>query len=1444
LLYLLSAVVPNVPAVQQKIVRLAEKTLRNKLQTDLNIGSIEFELFSKIVLKDLQLSDRNGDTLLCAQRLSAGFELLPLLLHGNLIVSSAQLFTAQLNLRRETVDSPLNLQFVIDAFAGRDSLKPAGMNLHIRTIHIRRSRLTYHVAAADETPGVFNAKHLNVGNISAKIRLPELTNDTVSATVEQLSLKEQSGFEVRRMTFSVTGSPQRLHVHPLELWLPNSHLQIGDLHLGSLSGGTPTVALHIVRAEIMPHDWKAFLPALSNFRENIILKGRIHGALDRLYLSGMQINSRNLSLTAGLSITHPTVPDSARIDGEINRFYITSDGIGKIINNWTTPSPTDAYMIRQLGQVSFFGRLSGCLRDLKASGLISTGCGNLKVDVTTGKNPNFFLRGHILSSLFELNKLFPAKNPCGNITFDIGIDARQDARQKLSGTVNAAIEQFSFLDHIYKNIRFNGDFTDSGFNGKINIDDSFGKLFAEGLFKINDHAATFDFRARAEQIRPDELNLSKKYPGSNLSFVVDANFTGNTPENMQGSISVNRFSFQTADDHLLLDSIVIRSSGAENFRRISLQSDIAQLELSGNYSLSLLLPAIRQTLHRYLPAIVDPPEKTVTDKMNCRLEAHIENTEHLTNVFRLPITVFRQSHLHGYYDHSGGAFDLHASFPKLNWGNMQMENIDLSLNNAQQTPHLSLKGLRYGKFDVKTDFNLQLTAGDNLLKSSLEWKNREQSIYQGQLSAIARFIPPGDKLSQKKITVDLLPTQVTFNDIAWTIHPAGISVEGDRIAINHLNVEHGDQFIKINGTISNDTTDYLFIDLKKVNLDYVFNALVIPSLDFGGVATGSAALNDLYHSRKLDVGLQVENFSFNQAVMGNLNLNCSWDNSRQGIAMTGNAYTNDTTQIAINGMIYPADEKLSIHFGSRNANAAFLRKYIDSVTSGFSGKINGDIHLYGNFKDINVGGDIFVRDGRFGIPTLNTVYTFSDSVYLNENNIRLKNALLYDSSGNSATANGLVRHRHFRNFYYEADVRANNFQIYNATERQNPVFFGAAFGTGNISIHGNDLVDEVNIDINMRTDEHTKLSLNLNDRAQVKEYNFITFVSRKDTTGGSSRQIDVPPNTSPSRTNIKLNLMLSVTPDAMLELYMDPSSDDKIKAWGKGNLQIQYGTEISPRIYGNYSLENGTYNFSLQQVIHKDFRIREGSAISFQGDPNAAILNIDAIHSVSANLGDLDNSFSVEQATPMSSVMVNCLLNIDGELRHPAITFDIELPNSSSELERQVKGIVNTEEMMNRQIIFLLALGRFYTEENISGRSNNDFANVASSTFSTQLTGLLGPLSEKFQIGTNIHTNNYDEYTDTEVKVLLSSQLLNNRLLINGNLGYKDHSTDQTSFIGDFDLEYKLTKTGNFRLKAYNHYNDKYYYVKSALTTQGVGILFRRDFDDMYDFFKPNRQTD
>ena len=120
---------------------------------------------------------------------------------------------------------------------------------------------------------------------------------------------------------------------------------------------------------------------------------------------------------------------------------------------------------------------------------------------------------------------------------------------------------------------------------------------------------------------------------------------------------------------------------------------------------------------------------------------------------------------------------------------------------------------------------------------------------------------------------------------------------------------------------------------------------------------------------------------------------------------------------------------------------------------------------------------------------------------------------------------------------------------------------------------------------------------------------------------------------------------MRVTPQAQLVLVMDPVGGDRIRAWGSGHLRMDYGSANNDlKMYGTYTLDRGYYNFTLQDVIIKDFTIKPGSAIVFNGDPYGAQLNIQAIYALNANLSDLDESFLQDKDLNRTNVPVHALM--------------------------------------------------------------------------------------------------------------------------------------------------------------------------------------------------------
>ena len=277
-------------------------------------------------------------------------------------------------------------------------------------------------------------------------------------------------------------------------------------------------------------------------------------------------------------------------------------------------------------------------------------------------------------------------------------------------------------------------------------------------------------------------------------------------------------------------------------------------------------------------------------------------------------------------------------------------------------------------------------------------------------------------------------------------------------------------------------------------------------------------------------------------------------------------------------------------------------------------------------------------------------------------------------------------------------------------------------------------------------------------------------------------------------------------------------------------------------MFGTYRVADGTYGITIQEIIKKNFVFLEGGTVVFGGDPYDAALNLQAQHTVNGvSLSDLNvgRSFS-------NTVRVNCLMNITGQPRAPQVDFDLDLPNVNTDEKQMVKSVINSEDEMNQQVIYLLAVGRFYpqqannADEEQQGPSKTSLAmqSLLSGTLSGQINSMLGQIikSNDWSFGANISTGD-EGWNNAEYEGLVSGRMLNNRLLVNGQFGYRDNvNTATSSFIGDFDIRYLLLPNGNLAMKVYNQTNDRYF-TRSSLNTQGIGIIMKKDFNGFNDLF-------
>jgi hypothetical protein len=346
-------------------------------------------------------------------------------------------------------------------------------------------------------------------------------------------------------------------------------------------------------------------------------------------------------------------------------------------------------------------------------------------------------------------------------------------------------------------------------------------------------------------------------------------------------------------------------------------------------------------------------------------------------------------------------------------------------------------------------------------------------------------------------------------------------------------------------------------------------------------------------------------------------------------------------------------------------------------------------------------------------------------------------------------------------------------------------------------------------------------------------------------------------NDSEQKTNLNVNLIMTVNPNAELQLFLDSRSGDMIRAIGDGNLRITYNNKTDEfHLFGNYSLVEGKYLFTFQQALRREFTISDGSSLIWNGAPENPTINIKAFYQTKASLTDLlDNS--VLNRSYNKNVPVNCILNLTENLMHPAIAFNLDLPNSDEDVKRALKNIVSTDEIMNREIIYLLAFGRFYNPSEQSGSTSNtpnDVLAVVTNTVGQQLNTMLSQISDKWNIGVNLKLSEDEAQQKNNEYGVTINYTPNDRIVINSNLGYRDEDNANTNTdnpaarnaIIDFDIEYKLNQSGRLSAKAYNRTTSNTDLSTEGEYTQGIGIVYRESFNSVKELFakwKQNREN-
>ena len=1403
-LYLLLIVLMHLPSVQTFLGKEVAEALADKFGTKVEVGKVNLGFFNRIIIDDVMMYDQQGDSLIYASRLSAKIDYMAAT-QGKISVSSAQIFGLRANLYRQTAKSPANFQFVLDSLASKDTTRHKPLDLHIGSLIIRRGAIAYNQRDVAPRSGVFSPQHIRVSELSSHILLNHVTDNSIDLLLKKLSFKDESGFKLQSLHFKLQADRQKAILKEFRLLMPRSELVLDDLKATYRFEGKRFIPESlrfkggIQQSKITFADVASLVPALRHFDDAVFVSSRFSGTAKSISVPSLNLRtgSGSINLQARGSYSHASSHPAWNAD--IANLNLSPAGVEFLAENLGSKVKIPKE-IQRLGTIHLTGKAKGYEKVLSAKGNIETDAGNISLQAVKNDDrikASVDTRGVNLGRILDNRKLGT-------------VEARIDAHGTMKHIfAKGNIARFDYGNYNFHNIEIDGDYDMKTLRGTASIADPNVNLSVKGDYQLGSRLYALD--AAINHLRPTVLGMKMHDPSYSLDNI---------------SISAN-------------------NKGKEG--HLDIEAPFVSLYARGQYDLTTIYGSIMRLVADKLPTIPGISKHAAKGYNDFTLQANITSAEVLQRMFGLPLSLSLPVHINGNISDAEKNVNLYINAPNFSWDGSAFHDANIELNTIGDSLKMEARisqGLPYEKAPV---YRLRAAAADNNLSTLLYYANQSSKLpITGKIDARTQFFTSDNGATGVHVTVN--PSEIMLGEKKWLLNPADIIYRKNELTVDMLNFSHGDQHIIINGKATPQATDSIVADLKDVDVAYILNLVNFHSVDFAGKASGKAVVKSIFQTPEAYANLDVKDFVFENGPLGTLHAKAAYDNQEGQINIDATAEDGPEHLTVINGYVSPKRNYIDLGIEAHNTSLKFMENFCGSFLNNVEAWCKGKLNVVGDLKNINLVGDV-VAHGRMHMKQLGTDYTFNHlRAHAIPDDIQFEGDSIYDSHYNGkhshfALIRGGIHHKHLTRLSYDLDIDANNFLGFDTHEFGDDTFYGTVFATGTVGIHGKS--GETIIDIDATPEPHSIFVYNVASPDAISAGSFIHW---NDATpyiyrpySPDSDKDKKKDSSSDFSSDMRINFLVNTNPNLTLKLMMDDQTGDYITLNGNGVIRANYYNKGGLDMFGNYVVDHGLYKLTIQNIIKKDFDFQPGGTIAFGGDPYNAPLNLQAKYTVNGvPLSDL----SIGRSFSTNNIRVDCLMDITGTPGAPKVDFSMDLPTVNSDAKQMIYSVINSQEEMNQQVLYLLGIGRFYTQtknnqtsEDASQQSQTSLAmqSLLSGTISQQINNVLSSFvnSSNWNFGANISTGN-EGFNNAEYEGILSGRLLNNRLLFNGQFGYRDNANATQSFIGDFDLRYLIFPNGNLSIHVYNQTNDRYF-TRNSLNTQGVGLIMKKDFFNLRD---------
>ncbi|WP_299215472.1 translocation/assembly module TamB [uncultured Dokdonia sp.] len=1320
-------------------------------------------------------------------------------------------------------------------------------DIEVGKISLSRNNISYQVGNAVPEKGVFNPNAIFLNDLSYQGTNLYLKDTSAGTDIKTLRFNEASGIQLKNFTTRFEITDRRLIAEDIALALNNNSLQGRfQLDYNSLSSfinapESGTIALNFPTFQLDAKEIFQFQPSLKENEYLVAVSEKlISGSLKAQgVLSSIQISNADIQWGASTEIVmsngvvkNATDPDNLQFDFPTVQASTTRTDLINFVKE-------EDLSIRLPEKIQLKGRLEGTVDAISTDIKVTTSQGIASVKGMFENKKELAFNANINIQEYRLDKLLQNEK-LGPISLTINGKGSGTKINTLDADLTATISSFQLNEYAIKDLEINGAIK----NGKGTV---------KSTYKDENLNMNLEAFVVADSIAP-EANINMNIIGADLQALglmqrdvrtglqLKANFKGNAKNyEVDGSIidGVVVYDNQT----YLLGSFDAAAYVHTDTTSISIRNKILDLQLESNTDPQTFGNALQRHVFSYFYRDTEVPD-SITKPVRIKVKGTISQAPLLNEVFLVNVKDIDTITIAVDFNEKSRQLKANVVAPHINYAGNEIDSLAFSIATDRDDFNFDFgfNEINAGPFSIKKTSLTGIQVNNELDLEFLSYDDEVKLVHvQSRITG-----------NRERLQFKVVPEDLILNKNAWTI-PASNEViyTENKLEFNDFKITKNGQSIAVTDKFPSIEKDHIAIDYTNFKLREILDYLNPEERFADGNLNGDFIIENPFTDVGVVADLTIDKLQVLDVPLGTLTMDAkALGNAKYDFNM---GIKGGEVQLDLTGDYLAKDDGalLDLNLDISQFNMKALEGFTLGEVSDASGFFTGKFAIDGPIAEPNYKGELNFKEARFEVTKFNTPFTLpNEKLNIDNQGLSLNKFTILDANKNKLVLSGSVGTKNLINPSFNLSVKANNFQILNATEKDNDFLYGTAAFNADATLTGDLQIPKLDLKLTVTpTTDVTYImpsaAVNIEEKDGV-----VTFVNRENP---DAILTNTEEQTAATVTGFDISSLITVGKGAKVKIIIDEETEDNFQVSGEGDFNFTMRPNGRMNLVGVYNVVDGHYEMNLYNLVNRRFEIVKGSRISWSGDPFDADLDVKALYDVEASASALMAAQTSGADPSIRGKFRQVLpfyvyLNIDGELLQPKISFNLDMPKDEQgaiggQVYGRIQQLNQQEAELNKQVFSLLVLNRFYPEPGSDG-SRGGAVTVARDNLNDALSDQLNVFSDKILGDTGVELDfGLDSYTDyqgespterTQLDIAAQKKLFDDRLIVRVgsevDLQGSSSTGEATPLIGNVSLEYILTEDGRYRLKGFRR-NEFENVIDGQTITSGIALIFTQEFN-------------